>query len=373
MSDPSSRRDFLKGKSTIRALRKATNEFSFELSPDVSPELEVRQAAYLEEYSKSAMACQFELLFNLHQYRAASAAAMKAFALIDQLEDQLTVYRDHSEISSLNRIAFTEPTRVEQNLFGLLRRAAEIHQQTSGAFDMTSGELSSIWGFEQGKGSVPAVETIHNAIESVGTQHIEFDANNESVRFLRDGTKINLGGIGKGYAIDRVVALFTEHKIGDFVIHGGQSSVYAKGSQKRIEDETGGLDQAAQRGWPIGLSHPTFPDQRLAEFYLQDAALGTSGTGRQGFFHHGKKYGHIIDPRTGWPTDLHLSTTVIAKSAATADALATAFFVMPLEEIELYCRSHLDVSAVCVGESTNKKNQVEITWFNISDEDWNRL
>ena len=101
--------------------------------------------------------------------------------------------------------------------------------------------------------------------------------------------------------------------------------------------------------------------------------MGTSGSGRQGFFHQGKRYGHIIDPRTGWPSDHFLSTTVISPSAALSDALATAFFVMDVESIEEYCRQHTEVSAVLIsGEPQAGKSEVDLVWFNLSDDDWQR-
>jgi thiamine biosynthesis lipoprotein len=116
------------------------------------------------------------------------------------------------------------------------------------------------------------------------------------------------------------------------------------------------------------------PDRRLAEFYLRDAALGTSGTARQGFFHQGKRYGHIIHPKTGWPTDHFLSTTVISQSAELSDALATAFFVMPIEEVEAWCREHTDVSVVLVTDVAGRDNgQVQLEWFNLDEDNWKRI
>ena len=198
-------------------------------------------------------------------------------------------------------------------------------------------------------------------------QHLQLEVDSKSVRFAVPDLKINLGGIGKGYAIDCVAQMIREKGIGDFVLHGGQSSVVAAGNQKNLESES-------DRGWPVGLSHPLLPDRRLAEFYLRDAALGTSGTARQGFFHQGKRFGHIIHPQTGWPTDHFLSTTVISPSAELSDALATAFFVMPIEAVEAVCRQHTDVGAVLVSESTGKdKGEVQLEWFNLDESDWTRV
>jgi thiamine biosynthesis lipoprotein len=179
--------------------------------------------------------------------------------------------------------------------------------------------------------------------------------------------KVNLGGIGKGYTIDRVASLIRESDINDFILHGGQSSVIAFGNQKHVDSEK-------QNGWPVGLSHPVLPDRRLAEFHLRDSALGTSGTARQGFFHKGKRYGHIIHPKTGWPTDHFLSTTVISNSAELSDALATAFFVMPIEEVEAWCRKQPDIGVVLVSDVDGRESgKVQLEWFNLDDDDWMRL
>jgi len=367
MNQRSNRREFLKGRSLVQAARQAIENFEFDV-PDLSIDLaETKQAAYLETYEKKAMACTWELMFNMQQYRQSGLAAAKAMQLIDGLEAQLTIYDEDSEVSNLNLLAAGEAVIVENNLFELLQRAQSIHNSTRGAFDITAGRLSSVWGFERRQGSIPDDETLRETLESIGMQHLTLDTDSKSVRFAVPNLKINLGGIGKGYAIDCVAASIRERGIEDFVLHGGQSSVVAAGNQKDIQSDSAS-------GWPVGLSHPVQPDRRLAEFFLRDQALGTSGTARQGFFHQGKRYGHIIHPKTGWPTSHFLSTTVISKSAELSDALATAFFVMPIEEVESFCRENVDVAAVLVSETPGKdKGRVQLDWFNLDDADWKRV
>ncbi len=362
------RRQFLSGRAAVGAISDAINSVSAPI-PDTATARgsHQRQSAYLEQYSKPAMACQFELLFNMHQYPQSGSATGEVFALVDQLEDQMTVYRDHSEISQLNRRAYEAPVKVESRLFELLQTAAEIQTATRGAFDVTSGQLSKLWGFEQRSGKLPDEEKIQNTLKCVGGGHVVLNETLQTVSFKTPGVKINLGGIGKGYAIDRSAWLLHIEGVHDFAIHGGQSSVLCAGNNANE-------NKADLRGWPIGLSHPVLPEIRLATFHLKDQALGTSGSGRQGFFHDGKRYGHIIDPRTGWPADRFLSTTVISPSAALCDALATAFYVMTIEEIEGYCRQHTDVGAVvAIGDPSAGRGDVELIWFNLSDDDWHRL
>lgn len=359
-----SRRDFLTGQFVARAIEQqvdaaAQPETGFVQTGDPSHD---RQAAYLEHFSKRAMACSFEFLFNMRQYPQSAQASGEAFALIDELEAQMTVYRDESEISQLNRDAFGQAVRLEPQLFSLLQQAIEIYHQTDRAFDMTAGPLSTLWGFDQRKGALPTQEAIDDVRSRVGSHHLQLDSNANSVCFLTDGVQINLGGIGKGYAIDRVASLLHMQGVHDFAIHGGQSSVRCGGDF---------VGDGAVGGWPIGLSHPVLPGVRLAHFHLRDGALGTSGSGRQGFYHEGKRYGHIIDPRTGWPQSDFLSTTVISPSAALSDALATAFYVMTEAQIETFCRAHREVSAVLLkGDPANGRADVDVVWFNLRDDQW---
>ena len=288
---------------------------------------------------------------------------MLAFQLIDDLEDQLTIYRDHSEVSQLNQLATQTPQAVEAGLLELLRMAKQIHQDTGGAFDVTSGQLSQLWGFESRKGAVPPEDKIASVLKLVGSDFLVIDEANQKLSIAETGVKINLGGIGKGYSLDRVADLFAQHSIYDFVIHGGQSSVLARGgSGEPVADEP-----AEQRCWRVGISHPTAASVRLAEIQLRNQALGTSGTARQGFFHRGKRYGHIIDPRSGWPTNHFLSTTVVSPLAAVSDALATAFFVMQPEEVFAFCENRPELKVVLVSEVSRNSTRVKVTTINFDD------
>ena len=173
--------------------------------------------------------------------------------------------------------------------------------------------------------------------------------------------ELNLGGIGKGHALDRMSEMLRGDAVEHFLLHGGHSSVLARGSRAG--------STAEQSGWTVGLAHPLRPGERLAEFRLQNQALGTSGSGTQYFYHQGQRYGHIIDPRSGRPAGAVLSSTVIAPTAAEADALSTAFYVGGIELARGYCESHPDVAAVLV---TQAAAQLRLEAINIADEAWRR-
>ena len=351
-----------------------------------SPSLE--QTSYLQHFSKRAMACDFEVFFNLNQHEQSGNATANAFELIDRLESQLSIYREDSEVSRMNREAGEGPFLVSPVVQELLQRSLELYRSTKGAFDITSTPLSEAWGFTQRAPKRPAEEELAAALQSVGSEQISLS--NGEVQFGLPGLSVNFNSIGKGYAVDRAVETLLEEWVYDFVIHGGQSSVAARGSssvkadhdltltKSQLEDSNVQTDEAKtvegsqeeeapevlESGWTVGLSHPFVPNRRLAEITLRDQSLSTSGTARQGFFHKGRRYGHVIDPRTGWPTDHFLSATVICDSTAMSDALATAFFVMSLEEVEAFCDRHSEVAAILIVPKS-KSGGVTIETFNL--------
>ena len=360
-----SRREFLAGGRLKGAKSREMTVEPVDSQKTFPETAEDRSAHYLEHFSKKAMACEFELFFNMRQYSNSGVAAMEAFQLIDELEDQLSVYRKSSEISQLNREANQEWVRIEEGFFEVLVRGIEISQWTLGAFDMTSQPLSDIWGFTDRQGRVPGDTEILAALENVGYQGVRLNPENHSVRLEPSGLQVNLGGIGKGYALDRAALKLATDGIEDFVLHGGQSSVVARGRETRHDSEQ-------ESGWTVGLSHPTIPDRRLAEIYLRDMALATSGTGRQGFYFQGRRYGHIIDPRTGYPSDHCLSSTVISTAAADCDALATAFFVMKPEQVAEFCDEHPEFKVLMVVPA-NQPGGIEVKAYNMGPDDWKLL
>jgi thiamine biosynthesis lipoprotein len=289
---------------------------------------------------RRAMATTFEIVVPFGTPHAVELAA-EAFDLLDVLEDQLSVYRDHSEVCRLNQRAFFEPVVVDEGLFGLLHRSAQITAATRGAFDVTAGALIKAWGFFRGPRRVPAESQRAEALGRVGLQWVCLEPQSRSVRFLRPGLEINLGSIGKGYALDRLAQwLREEGGLSAFLLHGGSSSVYAKGCLPGDE-----------RGWAVGIRHPWVPGRRLAQVWLRDQALGTSAATFQHLVHEGRKLGHILDPRSGWPAEGMASSTVLAQSAAEADALATAFYILGVEEARVYCAAHPEVAAVLLPQS----------------------
>jgi thiamine biosynthesis lipoprotein len=157
---------------------------------------------------------------------------------------------------------------------------------------------------------------------------------------------MNLGAIGKGYALDRAAEVLQDAGVEDFLLHGGRSSVLARGSNAAAELGAG--------GWTVSLEDPLRPGRTLAEFTLRNAALGTSGTAAQFFRHGGRRYGHILDPRCGQPAEGMFSATVVAPTAAEADALSTAFYVLGPDRTAEYCGRHPGIAALLVAASPDR-------------------
>jgi thiamine biosynthesis lipoprotein len=332
------------------------------------------------------MACDWEVQLPAACREDAMEPVFAALDLVERLEDQMTIYRADSEVIRINRRAAARPIEVESRLFGLLQLAARVHRETDGALDITSGPLSDLWGFTRRRSRVPSDAEIAASLERVGMQHVRLDAQNRTVSFERPGMAINLNSIGKGYALDRMADLMAETGIDDYLIHGGKSSVLARGRQPGGESdkETGRQKEPAQlrspsppvsrspclaRHWRVGLRHPLRPAVRLGEFLLRDEALSTSGAGTQFFYRRGRRYGHLLDPRTGRPAEGVYSATVIAPTAAEAEALSTAFYVMGPENVAEYCSSRPHVAAMLVIPD-DREGEVRLHAFNLDETTW---
>lgn len=355
----SSRRLFLQGRTAAEALADAAASSVPEADPERPPSAAPHLQTYLLRIGRRAMACEFEVLLNAGQYADAPELAVAALDLVEHLEDQMTVYRPHSEVSRLNRSALEREVEVEPRLFELLRFAKELHRRTAGAYDITSGPLTKAWGFFRRAGKMPRDDELAATLSRVGSQHLALDESRRTVRFMRPDMEINLGSVGKGHALDRCAELLEGRGVADFVLHGGRSSVLARGDR--------GL--AAGEGWWIGLRNPLRPTEQLGEIRLRNRALGTSGSGTQFFYHEGCRYGHILDPRTGRPAEGMLSTTVLAPSGAEADALSTAFFVMGMEPALVYCQANPDVGAILIAAG-RKTGSLDIRVGGLDESDW---
>jgi thiamine biosynthesis lipoprotein len=289
---------------------------------------------------REAMACRFEVVFNTGEEADATGLGCEALDLVDEIESRISVYRDTSELSRLNAQAAVGWVPVSAEVFALLQRAHELAERTGGAFDIAAGSLVRVWGFLRRQGRVPTESELAAARACAGMRRVELDPAAGRVRFRDPGVEINPGAIGKGWAIDRAIEMLGARGVRSMLVHGGSSSVGARGIQ--------GPDLPGRSGWRVGLRHPLRPGRRLATITLRDQALGTSGSGTQFFIDRGRRLGHILDPRSGLPAEGVLSATVIAPSAADADALATALYVLGPDGIDRVAPPGGPVAAIVV-------------------------
>jgi thiamine biosynthesis lipoprotein len=273
------------------------------------------------------MATRFEMVLHGHDQVALRAAADEAFQEIERLHAQLSLYSPSSEISFINAHAAQRPVQVEPRLFALLQLAQRIHQETRGSFDITVAPLLHCWGFLGGSGSMPTPEQIEEARAKVGMQHVTLDDTKRTIRFARTGMMIDLGSIGKGYALEVATELLLEAGVESALIHGGTSTICAIGTPP-----AGGTWKVAIP-WPpavrsqANVEGEIDADRPLAVVTLENESLSVSGVHGKCFTARGQTFGHVLDPRTGSPAQGAALAAVAQASAAETDALSTALLI----------------------------------------------
>jgi thiamine biosynthesis lipoprotein len=261
------------------------------------PDADTQNIENLHRFKHGAMAAAFEI-FIVHRDRVyARQAAQAAFDELDRIENNLSRFIENSDVSRINSLSKGRPLQIGLSAFECLQISIEMCRQTNGAFDIT-----------------------------IGQNHLKLDQENHTIELLDDGIQIDLGAIGKGFAADKMGQLLGEWGIDTAMISAGQSTILTLGIPA-------GLD-----GWPVTLSNPV-DNKVIKKLYLAEKALSASGL---------QKGQHIINPRTGKPAKGKLACWATAKTAAAADALSTAFMVMPIDEIRKFFQRHSDASALII-------------------------
>lgn len=268
--------------------------------------------------ARQAMATRFELLLPGRATASRRAIAEEALDEIERVEQWLSLYRPDSEIAAVNARASYEPVKVSAPVFALLKHAMRLYQETGGAFDIAIGSLIKCWGFGGGHGALPSRNALASARRSAGFNHVLLNEKEQTIFYQRPGVQIDMGAIGKGFAIERAVARLHEAGIATALLHGGTSSVVALGHPP---------DAMA---WNIAIENPKSRSPGgtpLAVIGLRDESLSVSAVWGKSFLHQGKIYGHVIDPRTGCPVAHSLLAAVVLPDATEADAFSTAMLV----------------------------------------------
>lgn len=265
--------------------------------------------------------------------KAAGESAIEAVIKeMERVDRDMSTYKPDSEVSRVNAQAAKGPVKISAELFDLLSTAIDYSRITEGAFDITYASVGFMYDFHAHH--KPTDQQIKNALPAVNYKHIVLDEKNRTVRFAAPGVRIDLGGIGKGHAVDRAIDLLKSRGI-------TQALVTAGGDSRIIGNRSG-------QPWVIGIRHPDDKNKVIAKIPLEDTAISTSGDYERYFDENGQRYHHIIDPKTGKSASKVRSATILAPTATRTDGLSKTAFVLGAEAaMKIYNRLD-DVDAILV-------------------------
>ncbi len=289
--------------------------------------------AGVHRFAHQAMATTFEAIIQHEDGSYAQQAARAAFDEVDRLEGELSRYLENSDVARINNLAAYQPLLLSLDTFECLRISAQMYEETKGAFDVTVGFLVDCWRDQDKNPRTPLSEELAFAREHTGVHLLLLDEPTHAVALIKSPVRVDLGGVGKGYAVDKMAEMLREWSIDRALLHGGFSSVLA-------------LDAPhGAKGWPVTLSHPNNRSRTLARLELEHVSVSGSGL---------EKGRHIIDPRRGEPVRGVTAAWSIAPGAARADALSTAFMIMSPDEVKEYCSEQPSVRGLLIVPGTGE-------------------
>jgi thiamine biosynthesis lipoprotein len=245
---------------------------------------------------------------------------------VDRIDRLMSHYRPESPLSRLNREAADGPLTVEPELFDFVAECLKYSRESGGAFDITVGPLMKAWGFFRGEGRLPGDVELKEVRGKIGYPHVTLGLGERTIQFDRPGVELDLGGIAKGYAVDRAVSLLRSHGVTAALVSAGGSTIYGLGAPP------------GRHGWEVTIQDPLHTNRIARKTLLRDRALSVSGSYEKSFEVAGVRYGHIMDPRTGRPATDVLSVAVLTGSGTAGDALDDAFFVLGVERSREYLK-----------------------------------
>jgi len=305
--------------------------------PDIN-----RPPLFPHRFTHQAMATIFEIIIDHPDRTYAQQAAWAAFQVADNLEKELSRFLEYSDISRINSAKTGDKLVVGLDAFTCLQECNRMYMLTGGAFDISVGALLELWLDKDKKLKNPAPEELQAIMQNRGNTLLLLNDTTCSVEILQAPLHIDLGGYGKGYAVDRMAESLLEWDIETYILHGGLSSVRAHG------------DMSGQAGWPVSISNPFQNYAPLRQFNLHNRCMNGSGL---------QKGNHIIDPRSGRPLMISRAAWAFSPDAATGDALSTAFMVMSLDEIEQFCLTHQEFQAVIIETANTQPDAEKVSYF----------
>ena len=279
-------------------------------------------------YSTQKMGSPFNLVLYADTKQIADSAAQESFRLVDSINLICSDYDSTSELFKLRYSVVGLPVRVSPILFELLYVAKAANKDAYGSFDITVGPLSRLWRSARKSQQFPTNGAINTARNRIGFNKVQLDSAAQTITFLQPNMQLDMGAIAKGYAADMVLALLQSHGITNALVDAGGDMVVAGMPPQK-------------KGWTIGINVPGQQEQLLEpKLILSNKAVATSGDAFQYMLHEGKKYGHIIDPRTGYGVTFQRNVTVVAPDATTADWLATACSILTLNQVKILAKKY---------------------------------
>jgi thiamine biosynthesis lipoprotein len=295
--------------------------------------VEPRRLHYAEA-SRMSMAC----LYAIEAYGSDPAALPgvldEALDEVDRIDRLMSHYKAESPLSRLNREAAHHPVSVEAELFDFIAESMRYTRESRGAFDITVGPLMKTWGFFRGEGRLPSDQELAEVRRHVGASHVHLDRAARTIRFDDPGVELDLGGIAKGYAVDRVVDILRARHLSAALVTAGGSTIYGLGAPPD------------RHAWDVSIQDPIDARRVARTVHLKDRALSVAGSSEKWFEAGGVRYSHIMDPRTGMPVQGVLSVAVLAPTGTAGDALDDAFFVLGPAESRSYLRHLSGVEAM---------------------------
>jgi len=308
--------------SVIRGLSPSEEESSDEIGLVVTPLYERALAGCKEkEFTRSAslLGTSMKVLVHTESREKAKESIEAVIRRVQEIERKMSRFNPESELFRLNRTAAKEPFRVSEELFSVIKRSLEFCRLSGGALDITVVPLLNLYKESEKSGTPPTKERITETLKKVGWRKVELDEKEKTVRFGVAGMALDLGATAKGYAVDVALRTLKEHGIEHALVEiGGEVGVY------------GG--QADGSDWTVGIVDPRRSRKYLRIVTMKDGAVATSGNYERYYKVAGKKFSHIIDPRSGEAANAAVSVSLIAKDSFTADALATALSVLGPED-----------------------------------------
>jgi len=264
------------------------------------------------------MGSRFDITVVANDSLIANKYIDRAVAEISRIEKLISSWDVNSQTSAINKNAGIKPVKVDVELFNLIERATGISKLTDGAFDISYASMDRIWKFDGSMTVMPPEKEIKASVVKVGFKNILLDKENSTVFLKLEGMKIGFGAIGKGYAADKAKALLISKGVPSGIINAsGDMNTWGK--------------QPNGKEWKVAITNPMNKNKVFALLPITNGAVVTSGNYEKYVNFNGKRYTHIIDPRTGYPSSGIISVTVFAPKAELADALATSVFVMGIE------------------------------------------